>query len=261
MLAGGALIASQVLLNLEYLGQAAAFSGLHLAAVALPISMAIAVPALEHCWRDHRWAMAGLAIVVLICGLSHTMIVALERGAHARDNTAANAGNHAFAIAQKAYDDATARVSRLEGAVQAEASKGGCGRNCRALQAQLDAAAAQQAAALERLAKAKAPVVTNSMAKRYGNLAHVIDLVHPLVMPMAMELGGLMLIGFALHRGKGSPRLPLVSAAPPTRLEEAEVAIRKLADDRGTVPSLAEVVRQTGLPKTTAWRARKRVAA
>ncbi|MEL6238819.1 MAG: hypothetical protein AAFQ90_09540 [Pseudomonadota bacterium] len=261
MLCGSALIATQVTLNVEHLGQVNAFSGLGLAAIVVPISMAIAVPAMEHCWNERRYAAACVALIVILCGVSHTMVVALERGAHGRDVTAAAKSNHGYELAKMAHTNATARVAELEGRLTQE-RKTGCGPRCRALQASLSDARARADETQAKLAQIGAPVDEDSMAKRYGTVAHLIDLWHPLLLPLALELGGLMLVGFALHRGGAQPqrRSAAVVPLPQSKHDEAIKQVRSLADKLGRKPTLHEVVTETELPRTTAWRALKSAA-
>lgn len=256
MLCGGTLIAAQVIQNLEHLGQAAAFSGLGLAAIAVPLGMAIVVPAAQHSWARGAYVSALVASVVLACGVAHTLVVALERGAHNRDAQAAARSNTNFDLAKKAHNDATARVRELEGLVLAE-GKTGCRKACEAAKVALDDARTQAVQKQAALAKVGAPVDQNSMQKRYGYAAVLIDTWHPILLPLAMELGGWVLIGFAFHRGKEAPTSQAVPASgTATKVDAAAQAIRQLqAEQGGKVGSVRLVSKRLGFSHGTTARA------
>lgn len=256
MLCGGTLIAAQVLQNLEHMGQAAAYSGLGLAAIAVPIAMAIVVPAAQHSWARGAYVSALVASVVLACGIGHTLVVALERGALVRDTQTAARSNVGFDLAKKAHDDATARVRELEGLVLAE-GKTGCRKACEAAKAALEDARTQALQKQAALAKVGAPVDQNSMHRRYGYAAVLIDTWHPVLLPLAMELGGWVLIGFAFHRGKEAPTSQAAPASSATtKVDEAAQAIRQLkAEQGGKAGSVRLVSKRLGFSHGTTARA------
>lgn len=261
MLGGGSLIVAQVLQNLEFMGWPSALSGLGLAAIVVPVAMAITVLVMELARDERRYGFAAVALVVLLCGLGHTFIVALERSAHARDQVAAaTAGKNApYQLAQKAWNDANARVTRLEGELR-EARRTGCGPVCKSLQA--DVAVAQTVAAdkQRRLAELGVPVEVESMAKRYGTLATDIDHWHPVLQPLAIEAGALVLIGMAFPRKRRAQASAVaVPVASPTKVEEAIAALKELQEQRGSLPSVRETAKILQLPPTTIHRAKQRM--
>ena len=262
LLAGVALIVSQVLQNLEYLGWPEPVSGQGLAAIVVPCAMAITVLAMELARGERRYGYATVALVVLLCGLGHTFIVALERSAHARDQVAAaKAGRNApYALAMKAHADANARVERLEQELR-EARSTGCGSACKSLQTDVAAARTEVADKQRQLAAWGAPVETESMNQRYGPLATVIDVWHPVLQPMAVELGALVLIGVSLPRQRRAQSSPVNLERAPSKTEEAEIAIRSLRAERGSdIGSVREVAEQIGHSPTTTYRALRRVS-
>lgn len=261
MLCGVLLIATQIVLNLEALGPATAISGLGLAAVAVPIAMAMAVAVLEHCSAERRYGLAAVALVVLVCGISHTSIVALERGVHGRERTAAakRSENAGYNLAMKAHADAIARVRALETAESATCRT--AGKPCTAARANLEAARTWAATKQGELAQAGAPVVTDGMAARFGTAATAIDIWHPILLPLALELGGLVLIAFAFRREREANVSSQAASAPATKEDEAVQIIRDLlGEQRGDrAPTVREIAAETGIPPTTCWRALRRI--
>lgn len=259
---GLALIVAQVLQNIEALGQAAVLSGgLGLAAIAVPVAMAIVVPVAQHQWSEGSYVSAFVAFVVLACGVSHTAVVALERGAHARDQLAASRTNVSFDLATKSHANAVARVREMEALVLAE-SRTGCKRGCEAAKAALDDARTQALKTQAALAQVGAPVDGNSMSRRFGYVAQVIDVWHPVLLPVCMELAGVLLLGFAFHRGKApttSQAVPALGTA--SKVDEAAEAIRKLrAEQGGKIGSIRVVSRRIGHSHGTTQRALKSAA-
>lgn len=259
-LCGATLIAAQVIQNVEHMGQATAFSGLGLAAIAVPIAMAVVVPVAQHAWSRRAYVSVALAVVVLACGIGHTLVVALERGTQVRDLQIAARSNFNFDLAKDARDQASARVRELEGLLLAE-GKTGCRKACEAVKAALEDARAQARRAQADLAKVGAPVDQNGLQRRYGHAAQWIDAWHPLLLPLAMELGGWVLVGFAFQRGSAAP----VSQAEPrlrqSKVDKAAEAIRQLkAEQGGTIGSIRRVSKRIGYSHGTTQRAFKVVA-
>ncbi|WP_296704429.1 hypothetical protein [Thiocapsa sp. UBA6158] len=262
MLAGIALIVAQVLQNLEFLGWPSPSTGLGLAAIVVPVAMAITVSVMELARDERRYGFVAVAFFVLLCGLGHTFVVAFERSAHARDvQAAAKSGNNApYNLASKAWKDADARVTKLEDELRTARSTG-CGSTCKSLQADVATAKTEADGARRELAKLGAPVETASMAQRYGTLAAIIDTWHPVLQPLAIEVGALCLIGMALPRVRRSQSSDGQLQRPATKVEEAEVAIRALREETGgDLGTVREVASRIGHAPTTVHRALKRVS-
>lgn len=85
-----------------------------------------------------RWPLAALVGVLIVIGCTITSVhYTLTRVGGQADGAAANALEHNAKLAR-----AEERVAWLVSEVEAEAARGGCGRNCRALKGDLDAARA-----------------------------------------------------------------------------------------------------------------------
>jgi hypothetical protein len=66
----------------------------------------------------------------------------------------------------------------------------------------------------------------------------------------------LIALGASLISKAQPVRRRFIDVTPvPTKLEEATATIQRLADERGRIPSLKEVVLATDIPRTTAYRA------
>lgn len=262
MSCGAALIVAQVFMNMEAMGWSKATSGFGLAAIAMPMSMAVAVAVMEHSLRERRYASVGVTVLVLLCGIGHTGIMALERSAGMRDRaTAAKVGaNAGYHLAEKAHAVAIARVAELEAAETRPCRSAGSAA-CRAARERTSQARARADETQSKLAQTGAPVEIDGMAQRYGSAARIIDIVHPLALPLALELGGLVLIGFAFRPARTAPNVRKAAALePPAKKDEAVEKVLALLEERnGRLPSVREVARLTGLPTTTAWRAVHRI--
>ena len=87
--------------------------------------------------------------------------------------------------------------------------------------------------------------------------------LHPVTAPVALVLlaNALIALGASLISKAQPVRRRIIDVTPvPTKLEEAKATIQRLADERGHIPPLKEVVLATGIPKTTAHRALKLIA-
>lgn len=260
MLCGGALIAAQILFNLEDLGKGWALSGLHLATIAVPVATAVAVVVMNHAFGQRQYLFAGVALVTVLCGIAHTFSIALERGVHARERMTAareseNAGYH---LALKAHEDALARVRELEAATAAPCKTtnkdGSPTRACVAARETLSKARSWATEKQGELAEAGVPVNTKGMA-RYGTLAEVLNKWHPALLPMAMEFGGLVLLGFAFAR-RPTPQVHDDAATRiVTKVDEAIAEIRKLKAAGDTLPPVRELAQRIGHSPTTTHRA------
>lgn len=229
---GIALVGCQIRLNLEAVGNDL-FSGIALSAMVLPIAMVIAVAVLETRIALRQYGLALLAGVVLLAGVAHTLVVALERGVHAREQLAAEraAPNAARELLVTAHASALERVRDLEGAevkpCRWTTRRGEPTRECSAARAQTAEARKVADQARDALASAVPAVDTNGMHDRYGVLADAIDLVHPVLLPMALELGGLVLVGFGFAGRKREP--VIVQASPvvrPLRVVQPQLSVR-----------------------------------
>lgn len=259
---GLALVAAQVMSNLDYMGNVSVFTGIGIAAVALPLSMAVVVAVQEHLLVERRYGLATVALVVLVCGVGHTFVTALERGVAIRETTAAARAqpNAARDLARQALDDARARVTRLEaaeaGACRTVSKTGAYSRECVAARGQTTEARALVTRSQSDLAAIGVGVDTNGLAKRYGGFADVVDLVQPFLLPMAMELGGLVLIGFALSGARSQRRV--VMPEPLGKEAAAVERIHALREQLGRIPRHREVVEVLQIPAATASRARRK---
>jgi hypothetical protein len=170
MSCGAALIVAQVFMNMEAMGWSKATSGFGLAVIAMPMSMAVAVAVMEHSLRERRYASVGVTILVLLCGIGHTGIMALERSAGMRDRaTAAKVGaNAGYHLAEKAHAVAIARVAELEAAETRPCRSAGSAA-CRAARERTSQARARADETQSELAQAGAPVEIDGMAQRYGS--------------------------------------------------------------------------------------------
>lgn len=268
MLAGTAMIGSQVIQNIDFLGWANVYTGIGLAAIALPIAMAIAVPVAEHSWRSGLWSVLLCASIALLGGISHTVIVALERGVHAREQQAAARSNYRQTLAQSEYDRTLARVGQLE-AMEAEPCdtirrNGTPPRECVAARGNTADARLALASARKALEEAGAPIDQAGMAKRFGHTAALIDTFHPLALPVAVEMGGLALIGFAFHRGRARPKAGIFEVTPlrPLRTQDRVIEeLRRIREAGGDMPSVREVARLYGVGHGTAQRALSHIRA
>lgn len=270
MLAGVSLIVSQVLQNLEFMGWPSVLTGLGLAAIVVPCAMAVTVLVMELARDERRYGFALVAFVVLLCGLGHTFVVALERSALARDQRiAATLGHNApHSLAAKALTDATVRVGALERELS-DARRTGCGSICKSLQADVATALAMTVDRQRELARLGAPVETQGMAQRYGALAKGIDTWHPVLLPLAIEMGGLVLVGMAFPRkgratifipAQAGIELPSLASLPSTKIAAAGDKIRQLWPDQDERPTVREVARRIGHSPTTTHRALKLVS-
>jgi len=259
MLAGVVLIGSQVLQNIDFLGWANLYTGIGLAAVALPVAMAIAVPVAEHSWRSGLWSVLLCASITLLGGISHTVIVAIERGVHAREQQAAARSNHRQSLAQSEYDRAIARVGQLEDLesqpCETVRRNGTPPRDCVAARGNTAEARTALATARSALEMAGAPVDQSGMHKRFGWAADLIDTVHPLTLPLAVEMGGLALIGFAFHRRRADPRPGVIEVVPLTAQDRVVEELRRIREAGIDLPSVREVARIYGVGHGTAQRA------
>ena len=88
--------------------------------------------------------------------------------------------------------------------------------------------------------------------------------IHPVTAPVGLVLlaNALIALGASLMLSAQPVRRRVtIDITPvPTKLEEAKATIQRLADERGHIPALKVVVAETGIPKTTAYRALKLIA-
>jgi hypothetical protein len=225
-LAGLALVGVQVRLNLEAAGGDLT-SGLALAGVVLPVAMVLAVVVLEHRLAVRQYGLALVALAVLLSGMSHTLIVALERNVAAREAVAGQRElpNQERAMALEGLVASRKRVAERQAAEDVACRQRG--RSCVAARDQVVRERRVIAELEARLAKLPS-VRADGMHARYGALAEAIDLWHPVLLPFALEAGGLVLVGFGMAGGRR--RFERVAApvdlrvVPPPRLSVRQEA-------------------------------------
>lgn len=260
ILCGGGLIWSQILVNTEEKGLAAASSGLGLAAIVLPFAMGVAAAVIGDALRGKHYGRAAVALVFAGCSITHTGIAALERNVAAREMRAAGMSvpNTRIDLTKKALDNANARVKELETATarpcRTVGRTGQPSKECVAARAELQEARTEASRKQAERVQAGAAVDTNGMEKRYGAFANVIDNWHPLLLPVSLELGAMVLIAFGFSQSREAK--PLLEQRPLSKHDAAVAAIRDMAAENGNIPTHKEVVVNLGLPKATASRAR-----
>jgi hypothetical protein len=244
LLCGIALIASQILQNLEHLGWPNVFSGIGLGTVAVPITMAIAVPAMAFCWSQRQRIISIALFAAIVIGFCHTLVVAIERAAYHRDLAAARTSNTTrYGLAEKSYNAAIARVRELERELDNQ-SQTGCKLRCRAVQELLADARAHAGETQRDFGEIGAMVdQRTSMMDRYGAFAQQVAIWHPIAQPLVIELFALALVGFAFNQRYESVR-PLATRHRKVDQAAAKIAqLRKASGGRiGSVRTVAAII-------------------
>lgn len=177
-------------------------------------------------WRHKHCVLAILLWVMIPVALYQVVTTAIERAGAGRDAIARAHQERADRIARATTDEAEAKAARdravalqdkfsLDAA--AEAKRGGCKDICQSIEAKAQAYKAEAEAAQARLDAARAtldevgpptedPLVTR-MAASLPFSKETIATFHPMVLPVALPLLGVLLIDFALTVG-GAPRVP-----------------------------------------------------
>jgi hypothetical protein len=190
------------------------FSYAHSGDVTGPIAAIVGATMLhfaEHAWSEKQRlravSLGALSALALLTCLSFV----LDRVATAYDAKLQDrqSGNLSRSEARKALDQAEATAKLAEQAAVAECSSGR-GLRCREAEGRADAARQRVAETRSRLVQAGAQVAEDPMARRLAAVTGVgeaaIALYQPLMLPVWLELSGLVLLTYGLSPGSQAPK-------------------------------------------------------
>ena len=181
-----------------------------LAAVSAAVLLALA----EYTWHDRQfWRTGALAVLGLAAAVLSGSVV-LDRVAttnEARIHKTRSA-NLPRVEARKALETAEARLARIEADQSAETKDGGCGRVCKGLKKDAEAARQRVAEARTKLVALGAHTAENPAAQVIASLLGVSPLAYqlftPLALPLWLELAApaVLAYGFAPRPRKAKPK-------------------------------------------------------
>ncbi|MCL4767758.1 MAG: hypothetical protein KJZ80_16140 [Hyphomicrobiaceae bacterium] len=187
----------------------------------------------EVAWRSRERLRSVAFIALSMLAVAISLTAALDRVASAKDAAiqSRQSENLARNLAQTAADDARAALETAEAAALAEC-KTGRGPKCLGLEARADAARQRAVEARAALANAGAQIAEDSGAARLATVlpftAAQISLYQPLMLPVWLELGGILMLTFGLSRPTQAKEVAPI-AQPVAAMEPAEMPAPKAA--------------------------------
>lgn len=248
---GGCFIANNFVMNMNALGDHVP-PELLTAAFLCTIGSALCANLIEEAMRHGHYvkAVSLTGLACLFVAFSFTM--SLERTAPARDGMIAEkqSANLPFDMAKQRASQAASAVTRLTRIIAKKeseitdhvegrnAKKKGCGTICQALQSDVRALKEERAnekqaqrQAEADMAKAGAPIETDSAAKKFADTfgfvtAKQYATYQPMLLPTAMELAGILLLWFGFSK-IGQPAPLKLTAPDPVRTAPARPMLPK----------------------------------
>lgn len=159
--------------------------------------------------RARSLAFFGLGVLAVAISLS----AVLDRTATVKDRSVQErqAANTGWSTADQAARDAREEVAAAEAAASSECSSGR-GPRCRGLEERVEAARKRLSEARTQLVAAGAPIAEDSGAKRLAALLPIteanVSLYQPLMLPVWLELGGLVLLTYGLSSVPQRKKVP-----------------------------------------------------
>lgn len=217
-------------------------------------SAAASLPLAERAWKASQQAKAVLLIVFFLLMASFALSASIARvgGKHDSDVSTAQGDILRAQLAEEAHRDAKQGVA----AACTDKTRGSTA--CNKAQSKLDKAR-------EALVKAPAPRATaNSMADRITAVLPVTEqqvrIYQPLLLPLALQIGGFVLLALGLAPGRPEPDIwsePPAQEAEPIKLVAKDDVYRWLIGQIHQAPkrqldrSGRAIAEQLGLPPST----------
>lgn len=251
------------------------------AIIAVAIATVVAVPAALYAWREKRWALAILTLVLLVAGEGFNGFNSFERllaALEARASVIAT-GNAPYQMASERLQRAEQVYRDANAAAVAEAHRGGCRRVCRDLQALAETARQDVEDARALFARASPPRSEHLVVDFTGLSASTIEIGVGLAFSVVLNGLGLALLAIGSHggsirsvqqRSRSRPaksskrrrrrRIRKVQSAPCelapeprfTRRAEVQSFVETFRIEQRRNPRFSEVQKALGLPKATA---------
>lgn len=171
---------------------------------------ALLPPLAERCWRAGRYTLALLLWAALLPALALVLTAAIERSGGARDSAQMERRVVAqrIELARSAEAEAKTRLAAAEAAVLAEINNKkspGCGRSCKDLKVEVEAARKELTKTRDAVAAAGV-VPKDSQATRIAAILPVTEeavaIYQPIILPISISALGLLLIAVGAHSPK-----------------------------------------------------------
>lgn len=246
--------------------------------VLVPIMIIIALAAghlAAEALRSRKFLAAIGFAIAFVMGTALTVYMSVGKQAETSDShiLATEASNKDRSVIEAQLADAELRYTQALNTADSHRSNGGCGRQCldwskRALE--VDARIRELKAELKSMDPQK-PVAAD--ADRVAKVIHmltgadekrtkaVLVLVKPFAFSLLFELTAIVALGFAFGHSSPAPAerrsaktQPTPQPEPPGDRADVIDFIREHRRRNGRDPRIADVQREFGLPRTTAWR-------
>jgi hypothetical protein len=222
----------------------------------------------ESAWRARRWLTALLLGALGLLAVLISLLAVVDRTSSRYDAATQSRASENLprVAAQQAVDEARKAVATAEAEATAECRSGN-GPRCAGLEKRATEARERLAKARSELTKLGARTAEDPAAQRIAAVLHVseaqIGMVQPLLLPVWLELSGLVLLTYGLS----SARREAPIEKPKRKARKQKRAPRKPAaqdgvtdwvaaytQKHGHAPKVADVRQAFGVSKTTAWR-------
>jgi hypothetical protein len=224
----------------------------------------------ENAWRARRWLTALLLGALGLLAVLISLLAVIDRTSSRYD--AANQSRASENVPRDQAQKALAREEKALEKAEADASakcRSGDGLKCKSLKLLATEARERLAKARTEFTKLGARTAEDPAARRIAAVLGVseaqVGMMQPLLLPVWLELSGLVLLTYGLSSPTRLPEAP--AEKPKRKARKQKQAPRKPAAQSGVTdwvaaytqkhgrpPKVADVRQAFGVSKTTAWR-------